>query len=1397
MNSHPFRSVTSEPRPFAHLFWRPVLVLIAGALLARNAQAITFPPTATEPTHALRFLGVNQVVTVPHNVAFNVTTQFTVEAWINVTAFDKNDMAFVTKGDDLGIIRSGNTSKLSFRTKSGNNTDDLISSTTLITGRWYHVAAVYSGATKVLYLDGTLDASKAYANPVNVNTLPLNFGANAGSGGKYLNGRLDLVRLWSVARSLTQVRVDLDRDLHGNEPGLLGEWRFDEPSGSLAEDSSTANRDGTLLNMVAADRVLGLASRPPPPIATSTGGAVRFDTNDRQFIAVDGRFEPEFDLTGTTLTLEAWVNVTAFDQPWQAIVTKGESWGLTRSNATSKIVFRTKNATGIHDLGSTDDLLPGRWYHVAGVCDGTQKRLYIDGVLDRSVTYTTALVANDFPVLIGGNAESVNRDFRGDIDSVRIWSVGRSAAEIDADKLRSLRGSETGLLGNWQFNEGTGSQALDRSFGERHGTLVNMIDAANRVEGLTLTAALPPTSVGTSGAIRLTGSADSVQPRVVVPSEAQFDVTPALTIEAWILVEAFDKPWQAIVTKGDAWGLTRYAETSQLAFRTQRGLEFHELVGNTPLDVNRWYHVAAVFDGSQKLLYLDGVLDASGPLPEPIEVNDQAVVIGANGAQANRAFRGRIDSVRLWSAARTTEDILANFDRELRGSEPQLLGDWRFNEAAGTAALDSSKRHLDGTLTDVALPADRVGGLILRDPADGALAIAFDQSGATKQFIQLPDEAKFDFPGSFTVETWVYFEELPATTVALVSKGASAWQLLLRPSGKVQFTTFGLNDPTSAPPTDLVSASALPTKEWLHIAATWNPLTGTKTIYLNGVKDESHTGIGGTLGSNDRPVLLGAESLAGGLAGNHFPGTLDEARLWTSERSEERIRDNYHRRLTGLEPQLAGVWSFNEGSGNTVLDGRLNAATSHGLFSTGMSSLNRVDGPALGEAAAAQYALQFKGAGDYVEVADQAALALSGRATFEAWVRPSGTGWRTILSKGAAAYGLAIDDQNRLRFHINGTRDQALMSDRKLENDVWQHVAVVVNNAPTGTTFFINGRPAGQSSVATLANQVGSLWIGRRSPTAPTDYFIGQIDEVRIWNTARTSQEVEFFAYTSPSPQSAGLTAYWAFNEGRGLTLADLAATRLNGTLQNLDDGDWRDGQLWSTPAVDASLNFQADTSAKGLWIGNVTLTQVNEVQQALNGVSKTPTPTADAASIRVLLHVDAAGRTRMLKDVMIMQTYADPNDTTSAKRMVLVTDPGRIHQFQGIVQRGGRLVGTRHGSVAYDFPRNDLVLVGGVGKGVACAGTINLAPDAATNPFRHRYHPDHRSGFAVGRQFSFRFDGAPADPLTEGPNYGVQRLTGEYQETITGLHKIALKVAGKVILDRISTVDVLNDGKF
>jgi hypothetical protein len=81
----------------------------------------------------------------------------------------------------------------------------------------------------------------------------------------------------------------------------------------------------------------------------------------------------------------------------------------------------------------------------------------------------------------------------------------------------------------------------------------------------------------------------------------------------------------------------------------------------------------------------------------------------------------------------------------------------------------------------------------------------------------------------------------------------------------------------------------------------------------------------------------------------------------------------------------------------------------------------------------------------------------------------------------------------------------------------------------------------------------------------------------------------------------------------------------------------------------------------------------------------------------------------------------------------------------------------------------------------------------APTNPYRHKYHPDHTVGFDLIRVFSLEFTGAQGDPLAAAPAYGVDRITGTYRESIAGLHKITLKTEGTVTLNRISTVANLN----
>lgn len=88
------------------------------------------------------------------------------------------------------------------------------------------------------------------------------------------------------------------------------------------------------------------------------------------------------------------------------------------------------------------------------------------------------------------------------------------------------------------------------------------------------------------------------------------------------------------------------------------------------------------------------------------------------------------------------------------------------------------------------------------------------------------------------------------------------------------------------------------------------------------------------------------------------------------------------------------------------------------------------------------------------------------------------------------------------------------------------------------------------------------------------------------------------------------------------------------------------------------------------------------------------------------------------------------------------------------------------------------------------------------TNPFRHRRHPDHTSGYDIERVIRLDFDGAQGDAL-EAAGFGVDRVTGTYREEIFGLHKplgpepdtdpVGLRTEGRFELNRVSLIDTLN----
>ena len=101
--------------------------------------------------------------------------------------------------------------------------------------------------------------------------------------------------------------------------------------------------------------------------------------------------------------------------------------------------------------------------------------------------------------------------------------------------------------------------------------------------------------------------------------------------------------------------------------------------------------------------------------------------------------------------------------------------------------------------------------------------------------------------------------------------------------------------------------------------------------------------------------------------------------------------------------------------------------------------------------------------------------------------------------------------------------------------------------------------------------------------------------------------------------------------------------------------------------------------------------------------------------------------------------------------------------------------------------------------QGLGLETEIVMPANHPTNPFRHRRHPDHTIGFDITREIALGFDAADQQPVGRS-TFGVDQITGTYDEEIFGLHKplgpqqdTGLKVRGTFLLHRISLIDTLN----
>ena len=182
---------------------------------------------------------------------------------------------------------------------------------------------------------------------------------------------------------------------------------------------------------------------------------------------------PALDLTDE-VTLTAWVYVAGDMAGEPGIIQKDGpgSWGrygmwLLDGRVDFCIYIDGASQSCILSDGT---LTANAWNHVAGVYDGNEMRVYINGELDSSELLTGAISTSIEPLYIGGDpTESAFTN--GHIHEVQVWSHARSPAQIAAGVHTRPSGTEAELVAYWRMDEGTGQVVNDASASGFHGVL--------------------------------------------------------------------------------------------------------------------------------------------------------------------------------------------------------------------------------------------------------------------------------------------------------------------------------------------------------------------------------------------------------------------------------------------------------------------------------------------------------------------------------------------------------------------------------------------------------------------------------------------------------------------------------------------------------------------------------------------------------------------------------------------------------------------------------------------------------------------------------------------------------------------------------------------------------------
>jgi len=1029
-----------------------------------NDGTLVNGPTWTQGKYgsALSFDGVDDYVDAGNQQNLQITGPITITAWVktsNVTSYNGIVTKYYAENGKRGFALEFNPFNptgggLRFIISRDGTSTSIVSTNEVSINEWEHIAATYDGSTMKLYVDGILKSNANYDAGIYNTSEKLFLGRNVGYSS--LNGLLDDIKIYDYARTEEEIRLDYNAGMAAHL-GPSGKTCSEDPA-SCMDYGLVGNWDmdegtGSVLNDNSGNNNHGTLTNGPKWTQGKSGSALQFDGKD-DYVSVASNTNLNMG-ANQDFTIETWIKYS--NNPsyhivagkYCDIITAGYWLDVQGNN----IRLRVSDAGGNYvDTITTAQYNDNKWHHVMAIADRDGLAyIYIDG---------NQVKSNDISSEngdTGTGAFSIGRPydrnyayFNGQIDELRIYNRALSEAEV------RYHYNHGGPVAHWDMDEGSGSTINDKSGNGNDGT----------ISGATWT----------QGKYGSALSFDGVDDYVDAGNDSSLNITDVVTIEAWVNFASFAGT-QHIIKKGefnsDGW-YWRWNNSDIWSITLNKAGSTKTYASGETIPLSEWTQLVSVIDNNNLKIYWY----KNGKYIKTTDL-DWAYTGNVNtnlyiGKQSIYHFNGVIDDVKIYNYARTEEEIRLDYNAGMAthlgpsgktcSEDPAscmdygLVGNWDMDEGSGSVINDNSGNNNNCSLVNgTKWSTGKSGSALYFDGED-------DYANCSAAVDDISSVAG-------TVELWAK----PESGIGYAfHSNANARTYVLRGSGA--FVVYK-GDPMVS-----IAFPATSLGEWHHLVLTWD--NGVFWGYQDGVLINSKNFSSTTAASI---VKIGQHNSAG--RDNCFDGDIDGVKIYNRALSEAEVRYHYN------QGGPVAHWDMDEGEGTRAFDSSGN--NNHGTI----SGATWVEG---------KYgsALSFDGADDYVGCGTSSSLDIANSMTASAWIYPKtlgeGSAGHIVGRGGTAGWCFYVYTSNSLKL-LSGAGIQVTSEVNSITLNQWQYVTVVYDKQ--NVRFFVNGVEKGVTAETDSILNTGSCIIGARTTAGDFD-FNGYLDDVRVYNYARTAEEI-------------------------------------------------------------------------------------------------------------------------------------------------------------------------------------------------------------------------------------------------------------------------------------------------